>query len=1422
MTVALLAVVVSLVVAQSSRRSPTRRATTRITRAASSQRANPHTGIGLSTKLPAWVTRRPLNAKLTRLARSWHPRGARSRVAGDNNVVRQTILLTRANDTATQFSFTGSTAQDQHPTYTVGEDYIYFDSDRVGVDANGVDNTTENATQTFNIFRTSTDGSVVQQVTNDTGQHLEPAVDSGNNNIAYVAGGTITSSTADTTAPVTTNGFNLFITGATIGGPVTQLTGITPPLFDDVRRPTFSPGGTDIAFAGRRNGESVYHIYSVSISSGTITQYTAGASNDYSPAWSPSVRNASVIAFTSNAGAFSQTTAPATGSAPKGSDDIWVIQPSSARPGARKVTNYAVPGSAAVATNRNPAWTQSTTPDPRTYGVQPNPIQPNIARLMLAFASNRQDSANTGVPDSLSANGSTDIYMLDAPIGQDITNSAVTTVLQAEIPYSSAGVYTGARKLQTTNPQSDLDASDKPDVGTFDTGHQSSEDFPSFPQFLTTYRVAFQSNRGGNLNIWASSILDLDAPELLEYNAGNNEIVRVEHLDGSDLSTGRFVDAGSTVRFKVRTVDYQSGVKSVYLQIKCPDSQQQSDDSLEHKIFYNGPGYYTNTQQADVAAYEFDAQAIKATDTQTGPKFRGNVPASGISPNAPPTVLPLATGPEFNWYTPGVEDFNAYSGNAAPPDDINAPGATSNKDGNPGFWLPLAQDPVNRDTWTATWQTPVGFHTDMIIDVIAYDNAVYPFDTSGGTAYNWKIYDNIWGFTTRPFAANSQCLYVSDYDTGQKFLNNRFGLSDFTSSTQITNVLTGVTNSASLTFEGNPTESWMTEFDSRLFPQFVFNPASPTTPPNPVTHFETPLGANSYGNGGQDPLVGVGPNNVPVTGQYDIWRIQCRGPIPSAVLNLYGARTVQQPPDILGGGTALRPVVVADRCVVWHSPYSGDLFVGPGTILDANTQNQLTAFVNNGGRLFMTGQDIAFGLNLGGSGNAFLNNVLKVSYISDRAIAGGEANGLITASGAPQSRGLRPIGWETWFPPIVHPDFADPTIATDNPPLSAPPLYLGFTALVNGIPNHDFGCPNQGYESSITVPEGFPNQVTSTIPVPNPPVAPVTATLYPGLHGIDATYPNPTATMDQTAIQWYKNAQNGRVVFSPFGWESINSELFAIPMTTTTYFIRNRRAELMHNVLDYLRTGRIVGTVRIRNSSGTVTGVAANTFVRAIATDPYTLNQVTYGTAYTDNSGQFRIEGLDALGIYSLDASKPGFTTQHAQGIVFHGGYQAQSDQYIVQAQPAGLSGNVSTLSGNQPVPGAIVMAVDVTDRTLAVKPTYFSNPSDTNGNYTFNGLPASTAGTTYDLSVTTASIATLGFSGSVALNPFGGLPGPPVIPGNTASFKLTIKIIAGTEHYGRHASRTSGGRERQWNRDPASLVVPDHVTGAATSHAYT
>ncbi len=963
-----------------------------------------------------------------------------------------------------------------------------------------------------------------------------------------------------------------------------------------------------------------------------------------------------------------------------------------------------------------------------------------------------------GIPNGLAGNFTTDIYYMNATIAPDPANPRVVTVTTPEVSYAPGADYpnyTGAHKLQTYNPQVAVDAMDKAGLTQFDNLHQSSEDFPTFPQFINTYRIAFQSDRGGNYDLWAASILDLDAPTLLKFDQSTNEIVRVERAGDNGSLSSRYVAAGTRVRFKIRAVDYQSGIRYAYLQIKCPDSAGQSSDQKEHKIFYAGPGLLGPAPLNVVSApYEFDQQAVKASDTSGQPVFRpfgsANAPLSVGGPGSTP-----AFWPGFNRYTPNVDDAGAYSGNLNPPDDATlvAPTPPLFPDGDNGYWLRLQPEtdangaPTNTGTFVAEWDTPSTFASDWIIDVILYDNAVYPFDASGATQSNWKIYDNVWGFTTRPFTGTGQVLYVSDYDTGQKFFNGRFGTGDFT----------GFTNSANLSFEGNPTEAWMTEMDPQLFPRIAVDPSTTYT----IQNFLTPLGATSYGSfsngtGAFDPSTGATITTGPITGQYDIWRVQCRGAVPDNVLNSYGARKVLQPADPVAGFPA-RQVVVADKCVIWHSPYLGDLYVGPGTLLDSTTQTSLGNFVASGGRLFVNGQDIAFGLTLGGSQpNNFLTNVLRATYTNDNALGAPNPNGFggdyvndrINSPGdafAGAGNGVHPIGWSTWYD-LLH-AYPDLTLAED-PPFNSPPVYFSYTTFPTE--NRDYGCPNTGAEGGFNTGIGSPDLVTfippTTLPaVPPNPIRAPSATIFPGVFGVDAVYSSTATPLANAAIMWYKDLNSqGKVVFSPFGWETLNPEYYIIGAPKIIVF-KNRRVELMHNALDYLRTGRLVGQLRIRNGTGSPGQPLAGALIRAFRNDPVSglVTAATTYTAITKSDGSYIIEGLDADGKYNLDADKSGFLAEHKFANGFHGGYQSSTDLFITQAQPGNITGTVTAVGTNLPVPNVRVQAKDNDPNNPAV---FVSQPTDAKGNYQIQNLPIGT----YTVTVVPADIIAAGFNGSI------------------------------------------------------------------------
>ena len=130
-----------------------------------------------------------------------------------------------------------------------------------------------------------------------------------------------------------------------------------------------------------------------------------------------------------------------------------------------------------------------------------------------------------------------------------------------------------------------------------------------------------------------------------------------------------------------------------------------------------------------------------------------------MMPPCPPLTPEFAVLPPT--YVPSIDDVPAWSGAAAPPR---------------GEWLPLYDDgPVSKgghepegqvagdDVYSNVWQTP-SVPSDFIIDIITYDQA---FDPLGrGPGQNWKIWDNVWGFTT-------QAVCGAEPDPGRDGLSGR-------------------------------------------------------------------------------------------------------------------------------------------------------------------------------------------------------------------------------------------------------------------------------------------------------------------------------------------------------------------------------------------------------------------------------------------------------------------------------------------------------------------------------------------------------------------------------------------------------------------------------------------------------------------------
>ena len=161
-----------------------------------------------------------------------------------------------------------------------------------------------------------------------------------------------------------------------------------------------------------------------------------------------------------------------------------------------------------------------------------------------------------------------------------------------------------------------------------------------------------------------------------------------------------------------------------------------------------------------------------------------------------------------------------------------------------------------------------------------------------------------------------------------------------------------------------------------------------------VTPYLNGLGVGSY----NDFFINDGATqdgaSYPRSQQYSIWRILSRGPVPASVYKAIEP-TIRAQPAVVDANapTAVNipagSVRSANRCILWLSPFTGDVLAGAGTLLDAGTQASLRSFVAAGGRLCISGQDVGSSLTQNGTVNnaagGFLPDVLNAKLASPNA-----------------------------------------------------------------------------------------------------------------------------------------------------------------------------------------------------------------------------------------------------------------------------------------------------------------------------------------------------------------------------------------------------------------------------------------------------
>lgn len=1010
-------------------------------------------------------------------------------------------------------------------------------------------------------------------------------------------------------------------------------------------------GTNDVVFSARLAGESNYHLFSINTTTLTIFQLTMGSADERNPSVSPDSR---YLAFDSNAArttsgvSYTGGTTPRTESvdgdpavaigAPGARRNVFVsgayggfpLDPNPANRGPRQVTGrYA---GAPDLDSVQPAWSSAraniyTNNDGNQY--------------YLAFASNRQPD-NAAAPTAFSEAPTNDIYYVV------VSRDRGQTLLEEKAP----GTGDGARAIDSADPT-----------------YIYNDTYPAWSPVVTLTRTIFQSDRTGSLfannygngftatpgvhDIFLASIVDVTAPTLVRYdtNTSTGEIVHINQGTSYNPNESKRTREdgllpGQDVFFTVRVDDREAGIDSVYLQFKNPNSKYQSEAQgglgVEHKEYRTGAAAFlsptdvplwTELDTRRTAGLEYECQAITLDGTQYASH--------------------RLTGGQI--YIAGQDDRRAFSGVGFPPMDGNA--------GRPNTWLRLQplQNPDGSPLlppdgrggvlYGATWKLPAEA-SDWFIDVIAYDKAVNPLNTS--ERQNWIIYDNVWGFSTAlPLnPIDRDVLFISDYTLGQKFFRSRagqivgspsnlqgigFGAESYYTDTEMARYPSEIGqrvesrnadgtinrqwNNAGPWQRGNPFPG---TFGGGIGPTAILNPGS--------VH---PLGVGSYVDELIEYVSKVDTNGrtyaLPVTGRYTIWRTLARGPVPAELLQAYLPLQVETPADVRIGETTKRTTRVYNRLVVWAAPFTGNLFTGPGSLTDLQTQTKLTSFINEGGRLFVSGQDIGFALAGNGQSSNFFTSVLGARYVAD-----GGAGPTLTSVG-----GLSLGSWDPTQLQLAWGDRSQTPIGYD--PLTARPLDLPTD---NGTALDASGTGR--YQDVI---------------------APLTgSTLEFSVAGGNA------------GIISRGNTNGGRVIYSSIGYETIGQQWYLAGNQIT---MRGSRAKIMSSFAIGYRTATIVG--RLTDDQGSP---VADALVRAIPNGGAE-NQAAAGTALTDASGNFQIVGL-ASGAFSLYGYKAGFYTQHADGIRTHGANTTRIAFNLKRANPGKLT-NINPTSTTPPVTAGIL-----------------------------------------------------------------------------------------------------------------------------------
>jgi len=548
--------------------------------------------------------------------------------------------------------------------------------------------------------------------------------------------------------------------------------------------------------------------------------------------------------------------------------------------------------------------------------------------------------------------------------------------------------------------------------------------------------------------------------------------------------------------------------------------------------------------------------------------------------------------------------------------------------GQPSWWADL-EDLDGDGVFTGVWTTPLT-PRDYVIDIVVTDNQA-----------NSLRYDDVYGFSTQVFTPTHNILFVNDYCEGQEFIS-----------------LLGNNNDYPTAF---PVESY-----------YTYNPG------------ELPAVAGTID---YNSIEGPFPHDT-----YDVWRIICRGRIPAQIYEQYLPTIEYQldPVEALTDpetATPTRIVPVAQRAIIWGAPHTGDVWTGQmsGSVIDAATQADLSLFLDRGGRLMISGGDIAWALTFDGLyPNMFLSNYLKAGFVSDLYYWSGFS-----------------VGGQA------------------GDPIADPPGFSWWTGYNNGDDPIDVNTPSY---YSTSYPWTYTDAADwSLIPDRIQVIGGgIKVYGYGDYDGADA------------AVRYLNPETGSRMLYLAFGFEQIHRGYY--PGSGTPEHCKNHRSHLINNTMIWMRTATFQG--RALSLEGGTPIVDPNPIIRCIQG-----GQVVYAVRCHPD-GTYVINGLPA-GTYTLEAFRPGYDIDKYEGASTHVRISPITQDFALkQLEPGAVSGIVTSEASGEFLANVTVTAYETPEEPepesaglglLMVEPQddgdigppVISTLTAADGSYTLPSLPA-------------------------------------------------------------------------------------------------